>query len=52
MRLQPFVTELDLRIAQLPQSAIDFLRQTMPSVQNGAGEPEYDYEAWLDEVFA
>ncbi|KAF7795394.1 hypothetical protein EIP86_006552 [Pleurotus ostreatoroseus] len=49
---KPFVTELDLRLAHLPQSAIDYLRQTMPSVQNGVGEPEYDYEAWLDEVFA
>ncbi len=49
---QPFVTELDLRLAQLPQSAIYYLRQTMPAVQPGDGEPEYDYEAWLDEVFA
>ncbi|KAL6308324.1 calponin homology domain-containing protein [Sparassis latifolia] len=50
---KPFVTELDLRIAQLPTSAIEYLREVMPSVsaQNGAGEPEYDYEAWLDHVF-
>ena len=51
-RVQPFVTELDLRVAHLPQSAIDYLRQVMPSAQNGVGEPEYDYEAWLDNVFA
>ncbi|KAG6891512.1 hypothetical protein C0992_005046 [Termitomyces sp. T32_za158] len=27
---KPFVTELDLRIAHLPQSAIDYLREAMP----------------------
>ena len=48
---QPYVTELDLRVAHLPTSAIEFLRQTMPSSQNDVGEPEYDYERWLDEVF-
>ena len=50
--LQPYVTELDLRLAHLSQSAIDYLRQAMPSKENGAGESEYDYEAWLDDVFA
>ena len=49
---QPFVTELDLRLAHLPQSSVDYLREVMPSAQNGAGEPEYDYETWLDDVFA
>ena len=49
--LQPYVTELDLRVASLPASAIEFLRQVMPSAPNEAGEPEYDYERWLDEVF-
>ncbi|PCH39917.1 hypothetical protein WOLCODRAFT_136560 [Wolfiporia cocos MD-104 SS10] len=49
---KPFVTELDLRVAQLPANAIEFLRSAMPPTQNGAGEPEYDYEAWLDAVFA
>lgn len=48
---QPYVTELDLRVAQLPATAIEFLRQAMPSASNGVGEPEYDYERWLDEVF-
>jgi len=48
---KPYVTELDLRVAQLPVAAIEFLRQEMPPVQNSAGEPEYDYEAWLDDVF-
>ncbi|KAH9851694.1 actinin-like protein [Lenzites betulinus] len=48
---KPYVTELDLRVAHLPASAIDFLRQAMPSETNNAGESEYDYERWLDEVF-
>ncbi len=48
---QPYVTELDLRVAHLPASAIEFLRQAMPSSQNDVGEAEYDYERWLDEVF-
>ncbi|KAI0662162.1 actinin-like protein [Cubamyces menziesii] len=48
---KPYVTELDLRVAHLPASAIEFLRQAMPSSTNDVGEPEYDYERWLDEVF-
>ncbi|KAF8073885.1 actinin-like protein [Lyophyllum atratum] len=49
---KPFVTELDLRIAHLPPPAIDYLREAMPSTSNDTGEPEYDYERWLDDVFA
>ncbi|KAH0586403.1 hypothetical protein H2248_007639 [Termitomyces sp. 'cryptogamus'] len=49
---KPFVTELDLRIAHLPQPAIDYLREAMPRTSKEAGEPEYDYERWLDDVFA
>ncbi|CCL98843.1 uncharacterized protein FIBRA_00849 [Fibroporia radiculosa] len=48
---KPFVTELDLRVAQLPPNAIEFLRDAMPSAQDGTEEPQYDYEAWLDAVF-
>ncbi|PIL22765.1 hypothetical protein GSI_15459 [Ganoderma sinense ZZ0214-1] len=51
INLLPYVTELDLRVAHLPATAIEFLRQAMPSTSNGVGEPEYDYERWLDEVF-
>ncbi|KAF9077523.1 actinin-like protein [Rhodocollybia butyracea] len=49
---KPFVTELDLRIAHLPAPSIEFLREAMPITQSEAGEPEYDYERWLDDVFA
>jgi hypothetical protein len=49
---QPFVTELDLRLAQLPATAIDYLREAVPSAPNEVGELMYDYEAWLDDVFA
>ncbi|KAI0789597.1 actinin-like protein [Abortiporus biennis] len=48
---KPFVTELDLRVAHLPQSSIDYLKEAMPSAQNEHGEPEFDYEAWLNDVF-
>ncbi|KIP09666.1 hypothetical protein PHLGIDRAFT_126112 [Phlebiopsis gigantea 11061_1 CR5-6] len=49
---KPFVTELDLRVAHLPQSSIDYLRQVIPSQNDEGGEIVYDYEAWLDEVFS
>lgn len=48
---QSFVTELDLRVAHLPVSAIGYLREAMPSVPNEQGELEYDYGAWLDSTF-
>ncbi|KAJ2921710.1 hypothetical protein H1R20_g15383, partial [Candolleomyces eurysporus] len=40
---KPFVTELDLRLAHIPQTAIDYLVKAMPSTPNESGEPEYDY---------
>ncbi|KAG0704246.1 calponin homology domain-containing protein [Suillus ampliporus] len=49
---KPFVTELDMRLAQLPVSAVDYLREVIPSTTNEVGEPEYDYETWLQDVFA
>ncbi|KAJ2914700.1 hypothetical protein MD484_g5691, partial [Candolleomyces efflorescens] len=49
---KPFVTELDLRLAHIPQAAIDYLVKAMPSSPNDSGEPEYDYVGWLNEVFA
>ena len=49
--MQPFVTELDLRVAHLPAGAIGYLREVMPSATNEQGEPEYDYGVWLDSTF-
>lgn len=49
--MQPFVTELDLRLAQVPTSAIDYLKEAIPSNSNDSEEMEYDYETWLDQVF-
>ncbi|KAJ3731291.1 actinin-like protein [Lentinula guzmanii] len=49
---KPYVTELDLRIAHLPPSSIEFLREAIPHTHNDTAEPEYDYERWLDDVFA
>lgn len=48
---QPFVTELDLRLAHLPPAAVEYLREAMPSGKNEAGEAEYDYEKFIEEVF-
>jgi len=48
---KPYVTELDLRLAHIPASGIDYLREVIPSSASDAGEPRYDYEAWLDSVF-
>ena len=47
--LQPFVTEIDLKNALLPQATIEYLREAMP-VSDEDGK-EYDYERWLDYVF-
>ncbi|EJD50612.1 hypothetical protein AURDEDRAFT_143461 [Auricularia subglabra TFB-10046 SS5] len=48
---KPVVSELDLRMAVLPASTIDYLRQVMPPAGMDGDEPVYDYEAWLDSVF-
>ncbi|KAF9565080.1 actinin-like protein [Agrocybe pediades] len=48
---KPYVTELDLRMAHLPAASIDYLREAMPKSENG-GEPEYDYDRFIDEVFS
>jgi len=64
---QPFLTELDLRIAHLPAASIDYLREAMPTMGAGAEnngssttsngkegvekEKEFDYERFIDEVF-
>ncbi|KAF5317553.1 hypothetical protein D9619_013164 [Psilocybe cf. subviscida] len=47
---KPYLRELDLRLAHLPASSIDYLREAMPSMRNDAGEPEYDYERFIDEA--
>ncbi|TEB22992.1 actin cross-linking [Coprinellus micaceus] len=49
---KPFITELDLRLAHIPQSSIDYLLNAMPSSPppDDGAEPEYDYVGWLDEA--
>ncbi|KAF8625928.1 hypothetical protein AX17_006654 [Amanita inopinata Kibby_2008] len=47
---KPYVTELDLRLAQLPSASIGYLREAMPNKVNEVGELEYDYERWLDDA--
>lgn len=41
-----------MRLAHLPVCAIDYLREVIPSNSNDVGEMEYDYETWLQDVFA
>ena len=48
---QPYVTELDLRLAHIPAGAVYYLRVVIPATQNGEGEREYDYDACLGSVF-
>jgi len=53
-REKPYVTELDLRIALVPEGCIDYLRESMPRWEGGKGgdgEPMLDYQRYLDEVF-
>jgi Ca2+-binding EF-hand superfamily protein len=49
---KPYVTELDLRMALLPQGSIDYLVQAMPAAQvDGLQENAYDYERYLGNLF-
>jgi len=43
---KPFVTELDLKRSLLPENVVSYLKETMPSSQDG-----YDYSRYLDQVF-
>ncbi|EST09277.1 EF-hand, Ca insensitive [Kalmanozyma brasiliensis GHG001] len=49
---KPYVTELDLRLALLPQGSIDYLKSAMPQVQvEGVEDAVYDYEGYLTGLF-
>ncbi|KAN0064329.1 alpha-actinin [Thecaphora frezii] len=49
---KPYVTELDLRLALLPQGSIDYLKAAMPEGRvEGVEEPVYDYEGYLTGLF-
>lgn len=52
-RLQNFVTEMDLQLAQLSSGCVSFLSYHMPPVpdEGGAETKGLDYEKWLDEAF-
>jgi len=60
---QPYVTELDLKLAFVPQNTIEFLKTAMPQTRNGetgTGEQAtgadqgtvLDFDAFLDDAFA
>lgn len=42
-----YVTELDLRMAMIPESSIEYLKHAMPQMEDG-----YDYTRYLGSVFA
>lgn len=49
---KPYVTELDLRLALLPQGSIEYLKAAMPQASaEGLAEPIYDYEGYLTNLF-
>jgi Ca2+-binding EF-hand superfamily protein len=49
---KPYVTELDMRMALLPQGSIDYLVQAMPRAHvDGQQEPAYDYEQYLGSLY-
>ncbi|KAL9940380.1 hypothetical protein V8E36_001085 [Tilletia maclaganii] len=49
---KPYVTELDLRLALLPQGSIDYFKECMPQARvDGLEEPAYDYEGYLAGLF-
>lgn len=47
---KPYVTELDLRMSQIPVKMIDYLKKTMPT--SAVNELDgYDYESYVAEMF-
>lgn len=47
---KPYVTELDLRMSQIPVKMIDYLKKTMPT--SAVNEMDgYDYESYVEEMF-
>lgn len=47
---KPYVTELDLKMSQIPMRMIDYLKNTMPisAVNESDG---FDYETYVEEMF-
>ncbi|KAE8222967.1 hypothetical protein CF319_g3917 [Tilletia indica] len=49
---KPYVTELDLRLALLPQGSIDYFKECMPKAEvDGLDGLAYDYEGYLAGLF-
>jgi len=45
---KPFVTELDLKMSQIPVSMIDYLKKMMP---RSYSDNEMDYESFVQDMF-
>ncbi|CEJ04689.1 hypothetical protein RMCBS344292_18644 [Rhizopus microsporus] len=46
---KPYVTELDLKMSQIPMKMIDYLKRTMPNSEDNA--EGYDYELYIEQMF-
>ncbi|CEI86829.1 Putative Actinin-like protein [Rhizopus microsporus] len=46
---KPYVTELDLKMSQIPMKMIDYLKRTMPNSKDNA--KGYDYELYIEQMF-
>ncbi|KAG1151928.1 hypothetical protein G6F37_005001 [Rhizopus arrhizus] len=47
---KPFVTEMDLKMSQVPMKMIDYLKETMPKSRENEQEG-YDYELYVERMF-
>jgi hypothetical protein len=49
---QPYVTELDLHLAQVPKASVDFLTKAMPrATAREANGTALDFDGFLDDVY-
>jgi hypothetical protein len=48
---KPFITELDLRMSQIPMPMIDYLKKTMPRSSNTETDA-FDYDSFVEDMFS
>ncbi|KZS93628.1 actinin-like protein [Sistotremastrum niveocremeum HHB9708] len=49
---KPYVTELDLRMATLPEPVVQYLQEALPPAKRtDSGGKAFDYEEWLESLF-
>jgi hypothetical protein len=47
---KPFITELDLRMSQIPMPMIDYLKKTMPRSSHTESDA-FDYDSFVEAMF-